>query len=149
MVKGDAYPCPAAKKTYSSTEFTPTCFLRAMDPALKARQLNPFEFRQIFACVIPNTENPQRMSVEQLVRTTTRYWKVQIACGALFMMQTISEVAVGQFEKWKIESATHMHQNASVVMMGVSLDVTDGQLKQGLVERLRPKAAPELKQGSS
>ena len=49
---------------------------------------------------------------------------------------------MGKFGKWNIESATHM-QSASVVMMGVPLDITDEQLKQGVIEGLRPEAAPE------
>ena len=49
---------------------------------------------------------------------------------------------MGQFGKWNIESATHM-QSASVIMMGVPLDITNEQLKQGVIEGLRPEAAPE------
>ena len=142
MVKEGPSPSPAAKKTTLQWSSTRTFFLRPVDPALKVQQLNRFEFGQMPAWVIPNTENPQRMSVEQLVRTTTGDWKVQIARGAISLMRSSSEVAVGQFRKWNIESATHM-QSASVVMMGVPLAITDEQLNQGVIEGLRPEPAPE------
>ena len=73
---------------------------------------------------------------------TTGDWKVQIARGALSMMQSSSEVVVGQFGKWKIESATHM-QSALVVMVGIPLDITDEQLKQGVIEGHCPEATPK------
>ena len=51
------------------------------------RHINKLDFGKFLVKIIPNPNDPQQLAVEQLVRTATMDWKVQIAWGAIQLLQ--------------------------------------------------------------
>ena len=94
--------------------------------------------------IIANPDDPQQLAVEQLVRTATWDWKVQIARGAIQLLQDGQEMMMDKYDKWRIEASRTQHPT-SLAMKGVPTDISEEHIIAGVMAGLRPEIDPEAR----
>ena len=90
-----------------------TFFPRPCDPIMVTRHINKLDFGQFLANIIPNPDDPQQLAVEQLVRTATGDWKVQIARGTIQLLHEGQEIIMERYGKMVDRSIADTEFNIS------------------------------------